>query len=154
MPGSRRSPPKPLVRAVAAFAAFLATAASPPPVAIEADAIRASLTGTPGDLARGRAIVASRQLGLCLLCHAAPIPEERFQGNLAPDLRGVGARLTPGQIRLRLVDASQVNHETIMPPYRRSEGFSRVGHAWQGRSILSDAQIEDVVAWLVTLREE
>lgn len=116
------------------------------------DAIPASLTGVPGDPARGRAIVANRQLGLCLLCHSGPFPEERFQGNLAPDLRGAGTRWTEGQLRLRIVDSSRVNPATIMPAYHRTEGLVRVGPAWRGKPILSAEQIEDVVAFLTTLR--
>ena len=112
-----------------------------------------SLTGAPGDPARGRAIVLSRQRGLCLLCHAGPFPEERFQGNLAPDLAGVGGRLTGDQLRLRLVDGRRLNPGTIMPSYYRTEGLVRVGPAWQGRPILAAGEIEDVVAFLATLRD-
>ena len=93
------------------------------PFAIVDDAIPQSLTGAPGDPARGRAIVASRQVGLCLLCHSGPFPEERFQGDLAPDLAGAGSRSTEGQLRLRIVDASRLNRATIMPPYYRTEGL-------------------------------
>ena len=123
------------------------------PAPIVGDAIPASLTGEPGDPARGRAIVADRTRGLCLLCHAGPFPEERFQGNLAPDLAGVGARLSPGQLRLRLVDGRALNPDTIMPSYYSVAGLARVGRAWQGRPILNAAEIEDVVAFLATLRE-
>ena len=70
--------------------------------AVVRDSIPASLTGQPGDPGRGRAIVANRTVGLCLLCHSGPIPEERFQGNLAPSLAGAGARWSEGQVRLRL----------------------------------------------------
>jgi sulfur-oxidizing protein SoxX len=112
-----------------------------------------SLTGQPGDPARGRAIVVTRQRGLCLLCHAGPFPEERFQGDLAPSLAGVGTRLTEGQLRLRLVDGRRLNPETIMPSYYRTEGLVRVGPAWQGRTVLSAGEIEDVVAFLLTLRD-
>jgi sulfur-oxidizing protein SoxX len=112
-----------------------------------------SLTGKPGDPARGRAIVANRTLGLCLLCHGAPIPEERFQGNLAPSLAGAGARATPGQLRLRLIDPARLNPDTIMPPYFRTDGLARVARNFQGRPILTAEQIEDVVAWLATLKE-
>ena len=116
------------------------------------DALSESLTGAKGDPARGRAIVASRQVGLCLLCHSGPFPEERFQGNLAPDLRGAGARWSEAQLRLRIVDSSRVNPASIMPAYYRSEGLTRVGKAWQGKPVLSAEQIEDVVAYLVTLK--
>ena len=117
------------------------------------DAIVDSLTGRPGDPARGRAIVADRQLGLCLLCHPGPFPEERFQGSLAPDLAGAGSRWSEGQLRLRLVDARRLNPDTIMPPYYSTEGLTRVGPAWAGKPVLTAGQIEDVVAFLVTLRD-
>jgi sulfur-oxidizing protein SoxX len=116
------------------------------------DAIEQSLTGARGDPARGRAIVANRQVGLCLLCHSAPIPEERFQGNLGPDLAGAGARWTEGQLRLRLVDPARLNPATIMPAYHRTEGLVRVAPAWRGKPVLTAEQIEDVVAYLTTLR--
>ena len=112
-----------------------------------------SLTGTKGDPARGRAIVANRQVGLCLLCHSGPFPEERFQGNLAPDLRGAGRRASEAQLRLRIVDSSRINPATIMPAYYRSEGLTRVAPAWRDKPVLTAEQIEDVVAFLVTLRE-
>lgn len=122
-------------------------------IEIVGDAIPASLTGAPGDSARGRATVASRQTGLCLLCHSGPFPEERFQGDLAPDLRGSGARWSEGELRLRLVDASRLNPATIMPSYYRTDGLTRVAPAWRGKPVLSAQQIEDVVAYLLTLRD-
>ncbi len=118
------------------------------------DSLPAALTQTPGDAARGRAIVASRQVGLCLLCHAGPIPEERFQGNLAPDLAGAGERWTAAQLRLRMVDSRRINPATIMPAYYANEGLQRVPAALQGKTILSAQQIEDVVAYLQTLRSQ
>jgi sulfur-oxidizing protein SoxX len=117
------------------------------------DAIRQPLTGARGDPARGRAIVADRQVGLCLLCHRGPFPEERFQGNLAPDLTGVGSRLSEAQLRLRIVDPARLNPSTIMPAYHRTEGLVRVAPAYRGKPVLSAGQIEDVVAFLTTLRE-
>jgi L-cysteine S-thiosulfotransferase len=120
--------------------------------AFAGDSIPASLTGAKGDPARGRAIVANRQVGLCLLCHSGPFPEERFQGNLAPDLTLVGARYSEGQLRQRMVDSRKVNPQTIMPAYYESEGFARVAPAHRGKSILSAEQIEDVVAYLATLK--
>jgi sulfur-oxidizing protein SoxX len=117
------------------------------------DAMPDSLTGANGDPARGRAIVANRQVGLCLLCHSGPFPEERFQGNLAPDLKGTGSRLSEGQLRLKIVDPGRVNPATIMPAYHRTEGLVRVAPAYRGKPVLSAEQIEDVVAFLMTLRD-
>jgi len=116
------------------------------------DAIPQALTGTPGDAVRGRAILANRQQGLCLLCHTGPIPEERFQGDLAPDLAGAGARWSEGQLRLRIADAQRLNPASIMPAYYRSDGLARVGANWQGKPVLEAQQIEDVVAFLLTLK--
>ena len=105
-----------------------------------------------GNPERGRQIVANRQVGLCLLCHTAPIPEERFQGDLAPDLRGVGSRLSEAQIRARIVDPSKANPSTIMPAYYRTDGLTRVAPQFQGKTIFTAEQIDDVVAYLVTLK--
>ncbi len=158
-PGSRRSPPKYSAKAGGAALALALAGASAPtsgeplrPYVVVGDAIPNSLTGTPGDAARGRAIVTSRQTGLCYLCHSGPFPEERFQGNLAPDLADAGARWSEGQLRLRMVDSTRVNPATIMPPYYRIDGLTRVGPAWQGKPVLTAEQIEDVVAFLATLR--
>ena len=124
-----------------------------PPYAVAGDAIPASLTGAKGDPVRGRAIVANRLVGLCLLCHSGPFPEERFQGTLAPDLKGTGARWREGQLRLRMVDATRLNPDSIMPPYYRVDRLTRVAPAFLGKPVLSAEQIEDVVAYLTTLRD-
>lgn len=116
------------------------------------DSLPSSLTGTAGDPVSGRKIVLDRHVGLCLLCHSGPFPEERFQGDLAPSLSGAGTRLSAGQIRLRIVDSSRVNPNTIMPPYFRSDNLQRVAPAYRGKTVLTAQQIEDVVAYLVTLR--
>ena len=137
------------MKSAAAVVAALCSVA----VAHAQDSLPQSLTGAKGDPARGRAIVTSRQVGLCLLCHSGPFPEERFQGNLAPDLKGAGARWTEGQLRLRIVDSSRINPTTIMPAYHRTEGLTRVAPSHRGKSILSAEQIEDVVAFLVALRD-
>ena len=114
------------------------------------EGIPASLTGAQGDPARGRAIVTNRQVGLCLLCHSGPFPEERFQGNLAPDLRSA-ARLTEAQIRQRIVDPRVANPQTIMPAYYKTDG-NRVAPSYWGKTVLTAEQIEDVVAFLLTLK--
>jgi L-cysteine S-thiosulfotransferase len=120
--------------------------------AIANDSIPASLTGAKGDAVRGRAIVANRQVGLCLLCHSGPFPEERFQGDLAPNLAGAGARLSEGQLRMRIVDSTKLKPHSIMPAYYRSEGLTRVAPAFRGKTVLTADQIEDVVAYLTTLQ--
>lgn len=120
--------------------------------AVEGDGIPQPLAGLRGDAQRGRAIVASRQAGLCLLCHAAPIPEERFQGDLAPGLAGVGARYSEAQLRLRVVDPRRVNPASFMPAFHSAGNPSRIGSAWAGKPILDAQQVEDVVAWLASLR--
>ena len=117
------------------------------------DALDGPLDGLVGDPARGRTAVVDREGAHCLLCHALPIREERFHGDLAPSLAGVGSRLTAGQIRLRIVDSSRLNAETIMPPYYRASGLNRVGRAWQGRTVLGAQQVEDIVAYLASLKE-
>jgi L-cysteine S-thiosulfotransferase len=119
---------------------------------VAADAIATSLTGVPGDPARGRALVEDRAT-TCILCHSGPFPEVKFQGDLAPSLAGAGSRWSAGQLRLRLVDASRLNPATIMPSYYRVDGLLRVGAAWRGKPMLSAEQIEDIVAYLVTLRD-
>lgn len=116
------------------------------------DAIPKSLTGIPGDATRGRTLVLDRT-NTCILCHNGPFPEEKFQGDLAPSLASAGSRWSEGQLRLRLVDASRLNAATIMPSYYRVDGLDRVGAAWRGKPILSAEQIEDIVAYLTTLRE-
>jgi len=121
--------------------------------AIVGDAIPASLTGAPGDAAHGRSIVLNRTVGLCLLCHSGPFPEERFQGNLAPDLKGTGARWSAGELRLRMVDSRKLNADNIMPAYYALDGLNRVAAAYRGKPILTAEQIEDVVAYLATLRD-
>jgi sulfur-oxidizing protein SoxX len=122
------------------------------PYGVVGDAIPESLTGVPGDAARGRALVVDRT-STCILCHSGPFPEQKFQGDLAPSLAGAGSRWSEGQLRLRLVDASRLNPATIMPSYYRVDGLVRVGTPWRGKSILSAEQIEDIVAYLATLRE-
>jgi sulfur-oxidizing protein SoxX len=122
------------------------------PYRVVGDAIPDPLGGLGGDGGRGRAIVLDRAVGNCLICHQVPIPTEPFQGDIGPDLAGVGSRLTAGQLRLRLVDQSRLNPETIMPPYYRVDGLVRVARPFAGAPVLTAQDIEDVVRWLETLR--
>jgi sulfur-oxidizing protein SoxX len=122
------------------------------PYVVAGDSITEPLTDSPGDAARGRALVLERS-NTCILCHSGPFPEEKFQGDLAPSLAGSGSRWSVGQLRLRLVDASRLNPATIMPSYYRLDGLDRVAPAFRGKTILSAEQIEDIVAYLASLRE-
>jgi sulfur-oxidizing protein SoxX len=137
---------------LAAALPFASSAEELQSYAVVGDGIPVSLTGAPGDAARGRALVLDRT-STCILCHSGPFPETRFQGDLAPSLAGAGSRWSEGQLRLRLVDASRFNPDTIMPSYYRVDGLVRVGRNWQGKPILSAEQIEDIVAYLVSLRD-
>jgi sulfur-oxidizing protein SoxX len=116
------------------------------------NAIPKSLTGIPGDPERGRAIVVKRE-STCLLCHSGPFPEQRFQGDLSPNLKGAGSRWSEGELRLRLVDPSRLNPATIMPSYYRVDGLHRVAQNYRGKPVLTAEQIEDVVAYLKTLKD-
>jgi len=150
---SRRWAARAGIAAALTVAAMAGARAELKSYAVVGDAIPESLTGAPGDPAKGRAIVANRQVGLCLLCHTGPFPEERFQGTLAPDLSGAGTRWSPGQLRLRIVDSTRINPLSIMPPYYRTDGLVKVAPAFAGKAVLNAEQIEDVVAYLSTLRE-
>jgi len=122
------------------------------PYTVVGDAIPNSLTGKPGDPVNGRAVVVKRE-NTCLLCHSGPFPDQRFQGDLSPNLKGAGSRWSEGQLRLRLVDASRLNPATIMPSYYRVDGMTRVAANFRGKPVLTAEQIEDAVAFLMTLKD-
>lgn len=117
-------------------------------------AIPEPLTDRPGDPAHGRAVALDPERGNCVICHPAPIPEAEFQGDVGPDLAGVGGRYGPGELRLRVVDPKALNPETIMPAYYRVDGLYRVLERYRGEPVLTAQEVEDVVAWLATLKEE
>lgn len=116
-------------------------------------AINEPLTDVPGDVARGRQLVIATDRGNCLACHKMPIPEENFHGTLGPDLSQVAARLSEAEIRLRVVDEKQINPQTVMPGYYRDPTkFRLVAEEYAGKTLLSAQQVEDVVAYLMTLK--
>ena len=121
------------------------------PYRVEGDAIPEPLASLKGDAARGKQVVASRDSN-CLLCHAVPDSGIRVMGNIGPPLDGVGVRFSEGQLRLRIVDSMRLNRDTIMPSYYRLDGLNRVGETWRGKPVLTAQQIEDTVAYLLTLR--
>jgi sulfur-oxidizing protein SoxX len=148
---------KRLLLSLCASASVAATAADSPATAyhVEGDAIPESLTGQPGDAARGAELIRQRHKSLCVLCHSGPFPDPHLQGTLAPDLTGVGRRLSAGQLRLRIVDMKRLNPDSIMPTYYSIMGdgsTTRVAKEWRGKPILSAGEIEDLVAYLQTLR--
>ena len=116
------------------------------------DGIPEAIGGVAGDADRGRALVLARESANCVLCHALPDPGVRFSGNVGPPLGGVARTLSVAQLRLRVVDNMRVNPKTIMPSYYRVDGFDRVATAYRGRPILDARQVEDIVAYLATLK--
>lgn len=118
------------------------------------DAVPEPLGGFVGEAERGKEIVLDRRRGNCLICHALPVEGEHFQGELGPALGGVGARLSMGQIRLRLIDPGRLNPETLMPAYYRIDGLNEVAPEYAGRPVLSAQEIEDVVTYLASQKSE
>jgi len=142
-----------ILAAVAALGSVPCTAQEAlTPYTVVGDAIPQSLTGKPGDPENGRAVVVKRE-NTCLLCHSGPFPDQRFQGDLSPNLKGTGSRWSEGELRLRMVDASRLNAATIMPSFYRIDGLNRVAQNVRGKPILTAEQIEDVVAYLMTLKD-
>lgn len=121
-------------------------------VVVVGDGIPAPLTTTPGDPARGAAIVGDRAQGLCLLCHTGPFPQPQLHGTLSTDLRGAGSRWSEAQLRLRIVDARRVNPDSLMPAFHKADAGARAVAAHRGKPVLDAQQVEDVVAYLKTLR--
>jgi sulfur-oxidizing protein SoxX len=142
-----------VIAAAALLASLLGVAHAEENVRFDAvgDAIPRPLAAEPGDAARGRSVVVNRDMGACTLCHA--VPGESLSGNIAPALAGVGAKLSPAQLRLRVADSTRVNPGTPMPAYYRTEGLTQVAAAYRGKPVLSAQQVEDVVAYLATLKE-
>ncbi len=115
------------------------------------ESIAKSLTGKPGDPKAGRKAAVNGKLGGCLSCHVMPVPD-LFHGEIGPDLNGVGSRYSEGELRLRIVDPKIINSDTIMPAFYKVNGLHRVRKDHQGKSILTAQQVEDIVAYLTTLK--
>jgi sulfur-oxidizing protein SoxX len=143
-----------LVLAITALAASPSSGEEAGTYVVTGDAIIEPLAGANGDPAGGAALISDRHRSLCTLCHSGPFPDPHLQGTLAPDLTGVGARLSEGQIRLRVVDMKRLMPETMMPSYYRiaDEEGRLVAAGWRGKPILTSAEIEDIVAYLTTLK--
>ena len=123
------------------------------PHRVVADTVPVPLTRRPGDAHRGRALAAGRRAN-CLGCHRMPISEEPFHGTTGPDLHGVGDRYAASQLRLRLIDPTLINADTLMPSFHKVQGLHRVAPNYRGKPILNAQEIEDVIAYLLTLKDE
>jgi len=150
-------PDRLIVPGVAALAAVFAFCGPPTHAqvvsfTVTGDAIAAPLASVPGDVARGRALLVAREPANCVLCHAIPDAAIRQSGDVGPSLAGVGARLSDGQLRLRVVDYVRVNPAAAMPSYYRVAGLTRVAAASRDRPLLAAGDVEDLVAYLATLR--
>jgi len=141
-----------LVASVAIAACSSVATAQTVPHTITNEAITTPLTAQAGDVNRGREIASSRQIGMCILCHQIPNSSDKFQGDIATQLAGAGARWSVPQLRLRVVDSRRLNADSVMPAYHKVAGLSRVGAPWRDKPILDAQQVEDVVAWLATLK--
>lgn len=138
-------------RGAAAVIVFMGSmiASCAAPSSTGSDVLPAPLAA-PGDAQRGREAFMAREGGHCVLCHAVPGAE--VAGNVGPSLAGVGSRLTPAQIRLRIADITRVYPDSVMPTFHRTEGLRRVAPQLRGKPALSGQQVEDLVAWLSTLK--
>ncbi len=148
-------------RSLAAMAAamLMATAAqagvvSPDEVKFDGGAVAESLTGQPGDPARGRKVFADRKLGNCLACHVnSDMPEEQFHGEIGPALDGVADRWSEAELRGIVVNSKMSFEGTMMPSFYRTKNGARPLKKFAGKPILTAQQVEDVVAYLMTLKE-
>ena len=123
-------------------------------VIVDDMSIPKSLTGKAGDAEKGRALAINRKKGNCLACHAMPIPEQQFHGETGPTLHGVGNRLSEGELRLQLVNSKVTNENTLMPSFYRTFGFNRPLKGFSGKPILEAQEVEDIVAYLKTLKTD
>jgi sulfur-oxidizing protein SoxX len=122
------------------------------PLRVVDDGVPESLASAPGDPGRGRALILARDAANCTLCHGISDPAIRFSGNLGPSLDGVGRKFSVAQLRLRVADNLLLNAVTIMPSYYRIDGLDRVATAYRGKPILTEQEVEDIVAYLASLK--
>ena len=129
----------------------MATSANAHDYTIVDDTIPASLTGVPGDPVKGKKLAINRKKGNCLACHQMPIPEQQFRGEIGPDLTMVGSYLSEAEIRMRIVNPKVINPDTIMPAFHKVS-LNRVLKKFKGKTILGAQDIEDIIAYLMTLK--
>lgn len=112
------------------------------------------VTAEPCDPVRGKAVAVNSDMGNCVICHMMPVPElpQGAAGDIGPDLAGVGSRLTPAELRQRIVNPKAIDPDTVMPAYFVATGLTRVQVKYEGRPILTAQQVEDLIAYLETLK--
>lgn len=121
---------------------------------VDGESIPASLTGKAGDPVNGKKVFLNRKKGNCLACHVvSELKDQPFHGEVGPPLDGTSDRWSEGEIRLRIVNPKVVNEDTIMPAFYRNDGLHRVLKKFQGKTMLSAQEIEDVLAYVMTIKE-
>ncbi len=138
--------------------AAMAEDVAPADVVFDDDgAVAQSLTGAPGDPAKGAEVMGNKSMGNCVACHVLSSLDASFQGNVGPELNGVGDRWEEAQLRGILTNAKNTFPDTVMPAYYKVDGFTRPGDAFTGKAaegplepLLTAQQIEDVIAFLMT----
>ena len=144
-----------LMPAALAVLLFAAEAAAQQPIKLDIvdGAVPGSLTGNPGNSDAGKKVFLTRTLGNCLACHkVTSLESEEFHGEFGPSLDGVASRYTEAQLRLIVADPKQIFTNTVMPAFYKNDGLNRVRPEFVGKTILTPAQVEDVVAFLETLK--
>ena len=144
-----------MVVAVSAAFSLSAMAGTPKLVnykIVNETSIPKSLTGKPGNSKKGRKLAIHRKKGNCLACHKMPIPEQQFHGEIGPNLAGVGSRYSAGELRLLIVNPKVVNEDTIMPAFYKNTGFNAVLKKFKGKTVISAQDVEDIIAYLLTLK--
>ncbi|WP_340263983.1 sulfur oxidation c-type cytochrome SoxX [Sulfitobacter pontiacus] len=143
--------------AIAVFGASMAIAEDVKPMAVSFTngAVEAALTATAGDAANGRKVFANRKQGNCLACHMnSDMAEESFHGEVGPPMDGVADRWTEAELRGIVTNSKMMFEGTIMPAFYVDSGYTRPLDEFAGKSILTAQQVEDVVAYLMTLKED
>lgn len=133
----------------------MASEIAPGDVNIVEGVVEAPLTDKAGDPKAGRAIFANRKQGNCLACHMVTdlLDSEQFHGEVGPPLDGVADVYSAGELRARIVNPKTELPDTIMPSFYRVGGTNRTGEKFAGKTILTAQQVEDVIAYLQTLKE-
>ncbi len=115
--------------------------------------ISKSFTGKPGNAANGKKVIINRKKGNCLACHVITnMKKQADQGNVGPPLDDEGSRLSLAQLRAQVANPKGSNPDSIMPAFLKKDGLTRVKKKFKGKTILTTQEVEDVIAYLMTLK--